>query len=217
MLPTRAEVSAAQIERDIAAFKLEREGLDLARQGRFSDALAKCDEAIRLRPDRFGSRIAKAGLLITLKSYQEAVEELDLTLDQAIGLASEQRAVLKPTLHGVWFLRATALRELNRIEEALGSLERAIALEPDYADAWFLKGICLGTILRYREALAALDQATKIRPDYADAWLSKSLTLRRLNEQKEAAAARERAIKLDPNILKRWDEAFKPLRADIFV
>ncbi|HBL12673.1 MAG TPA: hypothetical protein DD379_14990, partial [Cyanobacteria bacterium UBA11162] len=55
------------------------------------------------------------------------------------------------------------LEKLQRYEEALASLDQAIALKADEDNIWHNRGIALGKLQRYAEALASLDQAIALK------------------------------------------------------
>jgi tetratricopeptide (TPR) repeat protein len=73
--------------------------------------------------------------------------------------------------------RGTALALLDRLEEGLASMDRAIALEPKLAQAHINRGNFLTDLKRYDEALASFECALRIDPQAADAHFGRSLVL----------------------------------------
>jgi tetratricopeptide (TPR) repeat protein len=62
----------------------------------------------------------------------------------ANGVNARQRFVSmtqNPNVASVFNNRASALKELKRLDEALASYDKAIALKPDYAEGFMLKAI----------------------------------------------------------------------------
>src|SRR5207245_2393063 len=59
---------------------------------------------------------------------------------------------------------------LDRSEEALEALDRALALNPSKAGAWYRKSLSLSSLDRDEEALEALDHALALDPQDADFW-----------------------------------------------
>ncbi|HEX3504769.1 MAG TPA: tetratricopeptide repeat protein, partial [Xanthobacteraceae bacterium] len=91
------------------------------------------------------------------------------------------------------------LESLQRSDEALASLDRAVTLNPDYAEAWLNRGNTLQNLKRLPEALASYDRALALRPDYAEALSNRSNVLNALNRSDEALASCDRALALRPN------------------
>ena len=73
--------------------------------------------------------------------------------------------------------RGSALALLDRLEEGLESLERAIALQPDLVQAYTNRGNFLTDLKRYDEALASFDRAIAVNPQSAEAHFGKSQVL----------------------------------------
>lgn len=94
--------------------------------------------------------------------------------------------------------RATALRNLQRFDEALGHLERAIALKPDYAEAHNSRGIVLASLGRFADAVAAFDRAIALNPGYAEACNNRGIVLHDLKRLDEALAGFDSAVALQP-------------------
>ncbi len=86
------------------------------------------------------------------------------------------------------------MRKLGRLEEALKSLDRAIAIEPGLADAHANRGTVLRSLKRHDEALAAYDTALALKSDLAEAWLGRGNTFAALLRHGEAVAAYRQAL-----------------------
>jgi len=99
--------------------------------------------------------------------------------------------------------RADVLRYLNRPEESLDLVDRALRLDEANADAWYVRGLALGRFLdgagegevfdwdASDEAVESLDRALLLLPDFFEARLYKGRTLYRACH---AAQARLRAL-----------------------
>jgi len=90
------------------------------------------------------------------------------------------------------------LRELRRLDEALASLDQALAIDPHFAKAFGNRGNVLFDLGRYDEALASHDSAIALKPDYAEAYSNRANALRALHRPEEALASCDRAIALNP-------------------
>ena len=78
--------------------------------------------------------------------------------------ACEQGIALAPQYAHGWSLKATALGDAGRYDEALAAAQQAATLDPADAGAWNVQGIVLYHLGRYEEALVALDEALQRDP-----------------------------------------------------
>ncbi len=87
----------------------------------------------------------------------------------------------------------------NRHEEAIATLDAAIALNPRDADALIGKGVALKALRRLPEAIEIYRRAIEVAPRAANAHLNLGNALALLNRHEEALACYERVLALDPN------------------
>ena len=80
------------------------------------------------------------------------------------------------------------LQDLGQLEEALISLDLAIALQPDNARAHNNRGVVLHGLMHDDEALASHDKATALKPEYAEAHYNRGIVLRELDRLDDALA-----------------------------
>src|SRR5207253_1437242 len=66
--------------------------------------------------------------------------------------------------------RGSALEELTRHEDALGSYDAAIAANPTHVDAFYNRANILKNMRRREEAIAAYDRARSLTLDHPDAY-----------------------------------------------
>lgn len=95
------------------------------------------------------------------------------------------------------FLGALAAHQ-GRNEEALLSLDQALALQPEAADSHHARGLVLKKLGRLGEAVAAYDSALALAPGHAEAHHNRGTALRHQGLVSEAVAAHERAVQLRP-------------------
>ena len=72
-----------------------------------------------------------------------------------------------------------AFKELDRFEEALPILERAVLLDPRRHGAWSNLGTVCLELQRYDDAVAAFASALRLKPDHGPALSGMGITLRR--------------------------------------
>jgi protein O-GlcNAc transferase len=85
--------------------------------------------------------------------------------------------------------RGVALEQLGRLDDALASIDAALAIKPVYAEAFYNRGIVLLRMKRFEEALANNDQALAIRPHYAEAFSNRGIAMMELNRLDDALAS----------------------------
>jgi protein O-GlcNAc transferase len=90
--------------------------------------------------------------------------------------------------------RGVVLEQLDRVGEALASLDLALSIKPDYADACYNRGIVLLKMKRFDEALASYDQALAIKGDYSEAFSNRGIAMMELNRLDGALASFDRAL-----------------------
>jgi tetratricopeptide (TPR) repeat protein len=91
-----------------------------------------------------------------------------------------------------------ALVEVNRLDEAIDSYQRAVRLKPESAE---LHGHLSGVLFKNHqmdEAIAAARQAIALKPAYAMGYVHLGDALQESKESNEAIIAYQRAIELDP-------------------
>ncbi len=91
----------------------------------------------------------------------DAIQEGDF--DRALTLANASLKLRKTAR--TFLVRAQALQRLDRVDEALDSVDSAAKVAPDYAAVWELRGNILWAARRRAEALEAYDKFLQIEPD----------------------------------------------------
>jgi len=93
---------------------------------------------------------------------------------------------------------------MNRIDDAIVSLNQAIALNPAHADAIFCRGNSLHYSGRYEEAIGDYSAAISLRPEYAKVYSSLGEAFRSMNRLEEALQSFERAIFINAQFSEAW-------------
>ena len=92
---------------------------------------------------------------------------------------------INPDIAEAYSHRGVALQELNQLNAAVTSYDKAIAIKPDYAEAYYNRGVALQALKQLEAAVASYDEAIKGSVDYlakerggrshlakfADSWL----------------------------------------------
>jgi tetratricopeptide (TPR) repeat protein len=85
--------------------------------------------------------------------------------------------------------RATALRRLGLLKEALNDNNRAIELNPQEALEYYDRGVTYLKLRRYQDALSDFDNFLRTRPDSSDGYMGRGNALYDLGRLAEALDA----------------------------
>ncbi|MBO0790763.1 MAG: tetratricopeptide repeat protein [Ktedonobacteraceae bacterium] len=158
----------------------------LIEMGRYQEALAVCERAIRLNPSSALIYINKAAALCGLERYQEALQ----VCNQAL-LYDPQNALAH-------YNASEALVNLERYQEALRACDQALRFDPSHSLAYINKSKALIELERYQEALATCEQATRLASPSASIYVNKAAALNQLGRYQEALPACNQALQYDP-------------------
>lgn len=169
-------------------------GIALARAGRWDEALASLQEALRLQPDHTPA-LNNQGIVLVQQGR----------LDEAIS-SYHQVLRINPADAGAFNNLGNALRLQGKLEDSLAACQQAVHLDPVFVDAHNNLGIAYALLRRYAEAETAFRQALVLKPDHAKALSNLGHVLQNLavarpeaSLMEEAIHAYDRAIALDPS------------------
>lgn len=191
-------------------------------EGRLEDALAVCEQAVRLQPqsaEAYGycafvlkqlGRLDEA-LIASERMTQFAQNNSGAISNHALillelgrfeeALAACDRAIqIDPYNSGAHTNRSGALKGLGRVKEALAACDRVVQINPQNPGAHSNRGVVLKHLRRLDEALAAFDTALQLRPDFAGAHYKRGETLKDMGHLEAAAEALKTALRHDPNL-----------------
>jgi tetratricopeptide (TPR) repeat protein/O-antigen ligase len=163
------------------------------------------EEALRLSPRNAALWGEYAGFLLEAAMPEAALG----ALDRAVALGDREM----PTQ----WMRAHALREVGRFEEALSAYDEIVEIKPELVGGWTGKALMLTKLGRPREAIEANQRAHQLAP--GDVIVNKSLAaLYRDQGQLElawqhAVAARDAAAGVERNELDGFVGELDALRA----
>jgi tetratricopeptide (TPR) repeat protein len=166
--------------------------LALRDQGNTEAAETAFRQAIRLHRDHIPARLDLANLLNETARYTEAEACL--------------RAALRTAPANHQLLNALGLAQIgqNRLEEALKSLDEALAIAPDYTNAAINRANCLAQLNRPQEAAAAYAPLAQAAPHDADLVINYARTLIALDQPAQAVAPLQRLLEAAPGNGLAW-------------
>jgi len=158
-----------------------------AMPGRLNDAIARYEEALRLRPDHDEVHNNLGNCLSSLGRTQEAIAQYKEALR------------LNPDYVEAHNDLGIALSSLDRFPEAVVQYQEALRLNPGLYQANFNLGNALNSLGRTREAVAQYEQASSLKPDDATIRLYLAGSLLRIpGRAGEAVAQLREVLRLQP-------------------
>jgi tetratricopeptide (TPR) repeat protein len=98
-----------------------------------------------------------------------------------------------------WKVLGASLKLLDKLEDALMPMQRAVQLNPEDAEAYANLGAALNDLKRLEEAEASCRHAIRIKSDLAEAHSNLGNILREQGRLDEAAASCRQAIAINPD------------------
>lgn len=161
----------------------------LFRAGRFEEALAVSEAALRLAPDHPEGLHLKAMALGRLGRIDEAVAVFD------------QTAARHPQRHAVLSNKGNALRSAGRLAEAIAAYREAVKADAGFVAGWAGLGAALRNAGELEDAETAFRKVLSLNPKHASALNNYGLLLTQLNRHQEALNAFSRALEARPDML----------------
>lgn len=160
-------------------------GYTLSLQGRHDEGLAMLNRAIEVEPNMGFYYLERALVLVKMGQYEEALRDFQ---------EGEKTHRLRPYES---FSKAVALRNLDRVEEAIPILEELASSKTPHASALVELGICYRDRSQFEKSLVVLDRAVAMGPTHAKNWLERGAT-RKFSEDLEGALSDvEKALELE--------------------
>ena len=154
--------------------------------------LGEAEQAIRHFQEALAIAPQDANIWYDLGNIQNSLD-----LPEA-ALGSYNQALARAPQHAdAWLNRSHALLALNRVGEAIDSLEHAVDIRPR-ARTWLLLGSALEQAQRLPDALACYEKVVALDPDDVDGWLKFGSVLEQLGRPDLALERIETAQRLTP-------------------
>ncbi len=164
------------------------EGVRLAHERKYQEAIASFDQAIRLDPKEAYFYNNRGMAYHELNQDERAVQDFD----HAIGL--------DPNDAGFYFHRGLAHNVLRQYQRSVQDFDQAIRLDPKFAEAYIKRGLAYDELNQVERGLKDFDQAIRLKPGYAEAYTTRGLTYYALERYERAITDFNQAIRLDPNL-----------------
>ena len=159
----------------------------LAKEQGPEKALAKVEELLKTRPDDFALRVLKVDLLVRLKQFEKAMEEMRLAELQS------------PDDPNIPRLKAQVLLANDRGEEALQEVERALKADEKNPEVLLLAAQVAMVAKDFKKGVEYAGKARRAAPASAQAYALLADALRRDNRIEDAIAVLKGYAQRDPN------------------
>jgi serine/threonine protein kinase len=202
--------------------------------GRYEEALAAYEQALRINARSVRAMCARGSALEQLKRYAEAsaAYEQAISLDSTYAyahlgkgnisfvykrykeaLTDYKIAVrLDPRLAIGYEMLGRTLTELKRNEEAIAAYEAAIQHNPAPVDNYYRLADLHMRLARLAQAIEVYDRLIRIKPDMFGAYFKKVELLKKMNRPDEAIATCNQLIGLDPHALEAYQKKIALLK-----
>ncbi|VVB70018.1 Beta-barrel assembly-enhancing protease [uncultured archaeon] len=202
------------------------QGIALANQSKYDEAIQAFDKAIKINPQYEAAWFLKGAALNRQGMYADAIQAYDKAIEinpgnestwtskgVALGnldkydeaaLAFDRAIEINPENYVAWYLKGAALDQQGKTDEAIVACDKATEINPQDDYAWYIKGKVLEDLGRYGEAIRAFDNSTQINPQNVDAWYDKGETFYWQGKYNESIQALDMVTKIDPQDADAW-------------
>lgn len=196
-------------------------GRELAEKGRFDEAIAEYNAALRIKPayatalTNLGAALAKSGKKEdAIRSYTEALRiKPDLPeahLNLGATLAAEGKSAeaiehyrtaisLNPNLADAHANLGLALADRGQIGDATTEYKNALRIKPDFVEVHNNLGYALASEGKLDEAIPHFNEALRLKPDFILAHVNLAMTLANAGRKAEAVREFREVLRLDPS------------------
>lgn len=200
---------------------LQRQAVDLFRNGKHEAAIALCHEIIKKQPNfaraylTLGNFLQNTGKLeAALRAYYKALE-IDSNLPPVYcnlgiiyrkqnqfdwAIKSYQKAIaLNHNLPEVHFNLGNLLQSQGRSAEALLSFQEAILINPNWAEPYFRMATCFWDEGDVQNAIANYQKALQLNPNHTYAYSDLGTIFDRQGKLDEAVSCYQKSLAIQPN------------------
>lgn len=194
--------------------------------GRGSEAEQACRDALALVPDHVDALNMLGGVLMRRGCADDALATLQRAAQAApasamvhtnlaraalqcglpeIARQAAQRAVESdPARSAAWSLLGSALKDLDRLQEAIAAFERTVQLAPEDPSSSFNLAVCENLAGQAAKAASRLQALLSRFPGIAAGWQALGNACAAQHRTDDALAAYRRALALEPNLVGTW-------------
>ena len=168
-------------------------------KGKYKEAIAKYDIALKLNPDLLATYFNRSITKMRFNDYEGAIVDCDtvLRLNPDLVTVHVNRAVLKMSLYApkdaledinfvfehsptaketfsMYFVRSSVKAYLGDLVGAIEDVDKSITIKPDFAESFGLRGLYNIELENYHEAIENADKAIQLKPKSEIGYISLS-------------------------------------------
>jgi tetratricopeptide (TPR) repeat protein len=155
-----------------------------AQEGKLTEALQLCTQALELDPDLAEAHALRGQVHYHSNLLPEAAADCSAAIDRGFRHAD------------IYFIRAVALDGAGRAEEAMADCSMALFLNPGHAGACNSRGLLRGRLGRLEEALGDFAEAIRLAPKWFLPYLHRAQLAHSQGQLDSALADYDRAVEL---------------------
>jgi len=159
-------------------------GVALANRGRFDEAMAHYQKAVKIKPDFTEAHYNLGGVLLRQGRLDAAMAQYRKVLE------------IKPDDAGAHYSLGNVLANRGRFDEAIAEYQKALEIKPDHVEALNNLAAAFARLGRFDEAIAQYQKAVEIKPDYIKAHYNLGGVLAARSRFDEAVAHYRKALDL---------------------
>ena len=173
----------------------------LSESGRFDEAIAECQKALKIKPDFAAAHNNLGAALVENQRGGDGARRQNGAVDEAI--VHYRRALqIKPDFTQAHSNLGNALLLKGQVDEAIAQFQSALEIDPNHAEARYGLGNAFVAEGKYSESIAAYETAVRIRPDYFEAHYNLGCVLATIGKTGEALKEFNEALRVDGNSAK---------------
>jgi tetratricopeptide (TPR) repeat protein len=170
----------------------------LFQSGRFDEAIAECQKALKIKPDFAAAHIDLGAALVENQRGGDGARRQNGAVDEAI--VHYRRALqIKPGFAQAHSNLGTALLLKRQVDEAIAHYQKALEIDPNFAEARYSLGNAFLAEGKYSQSIAAYEAAVRIRPDYFEAHRNLGRVLATIGKTNEALKEFDEALRINGN------------------
>ena len=177
----------SQMQQENQISNLVEKGIALHHEGKLEEAEAIYQLVLAMEANHFDALQLLGALSVQTKQFTKALNFLTKALQ------------INPDYPEAHSNHGLALKELQRLEEALLSYNKAIEIKSDYSEAYSNRGNVLKELQRLEEALVSYDKAIEIKSNLVEAHFNRGNILNQLQRLEEALTSYDKAIEIKPD------------------
>ena len=191
-------------------------GLSWHQQGDLDQAARNYQQILAITPHH-AEALHLLGVVSNQKQDNTAAIEL---IGQAVQVVPDQ-----PIYHTSL---GNALRDSDRLEEAINSYQKALQLKPDLVETHINMGIAFHQLVNYEQAASCYQHAINLKPDSAEAYYNLGNTYKEQRRYDEAIDSYRQGLRINPKFSEayynlaivlekqgRYDDAISELRQSL--